>query len=58
MKTDTVDIFITGPFRNSKTAKSSWSILFGDYGLAWTLKSQSIKGFIVIGLSKMKKANI
>ena len=34
MKTDTVDIFITGLFRNSKTAKSSWSVVFEDYGLA------------------------
>ena len=55
MKTDTVDISITGPFRNSKTAKSSWSVVFGDYGLAWRLKSQFIKGYIRLGLSKIKK---
>jgi hypothetical protein len=38
MKMDTVDIFITGPFRNVKTGKSSWIIVCGDYGSGWTLK--------------------
>jgi hypothetical protein len=40
MKTDTVDIFITGSFCNAKTGKSYWIIVCGDYGSAWTLKSQ------------------
>jgi hypothetical protein len=31
MKTDTVDIFITGPFWNAKTGKSYWIILCGEY---------------------------
>ena len=39
MKTDTVDIFISGPFFNAKAGKSTWVSVFGDYGLAWTLKS-------------------
>ena len=46
MKTDTVDIFITGPFRNAKAGKSTWIAVFGDYGSVWTLKSQFIKGYI------------
>jgi hypothetical protein len=46
MKTDTVDIFITGPFRNAKAGKSTWIAVFGDYGSAWTLKSQFINGYI------------
>ncbi len=46
MKTDTVDIFITGPFRNAKAGKDTWIAVFGDYGSAWTLKSQFIKGYI------------
>ena len=46
MKTDTVDIFITWPFRNAKAGKSTWIAVFGDYGSAWTLKSQFIKGYI------------
>ncbi len=52
MKTDTVDIFITGPFRNAKTGKSSWIIVCRDYGSAWTLKSQFIKGYIGTLLTK------
>jgi hypothetical protein len=39
MKTDTIDIFITGPFCNAKTGKSYWIVVYGDYGSAWTLKS-------------------
>jgi hypothetical protein len=58
MKMDTVDIFITDPFCNAKTGKSSWIILCGDYGSAWTLKSQFIKGYIRILLTKIKKPTI
>ena len=34
MKTDTVDIFIIGPFRNAKAGKSTWVAVFGNYGSA------------------------
>ncbi len=46
MKTDTVDIFITGPFCNEKNGRSYWIVVYGDYGSAWALKSQFIKGYI------------
>jgi hypothetical protein len=58
MKTDTVDIFITGPFCSAKTGKSSWIILCGDYRSAWTLKPQFIKGYIGTLLTKIKKPTI
>jgi hypothetical protein len=58
MKMDTVDIFITGPFHNAKTGKSSWIIVCRDYGSAWTLKSQFIKGYIGTLLTKIKKPAI
>jgi hypothetical protein len=58
MKTDTVAIFITSPFSNAKTGKSYWIIVFGDYGSAWTLKSQFIKGYIGTVLAKIKKPTI
>jgi hypothetical protein len=58
MKTDTVDIFISGPFRNVKSGKSSWIVVFGDYGSAWTLKSQFIKGYIGTLLTKVNRPNI
>jgi hypothetical protein len=37
MKSDTVDIIFTGPFRNAKAGKSTWIAVFGDYRSAWTL---------------------
>ncbi len=58
MKNDTVDIFITGPFRNSKTGKSTWVAVFGDYRSAWTLKAQFVKGYISTLLTKIKASNI
>jgi hypothetical protein len=58
MKTDTVDIFITGPFCNAKTGKSYWIIVCGDYGSVWTLKSHFIKGYIGTSLTKIQKPTI
>jgi hypothetical protein len=55
---DTVPIFITGLFCNAKTGKSYRIIVFGDYGSAWTLKSQFIKGYIGTVLTKIKKPTI
>jgi hypothetical protein len=54
MKTDTVDIFISGSFCNAKAGKSTWVSVFGDYGSAWTLKSRFLKGYIGTLLSKIK----
>ncbi len=58
MKTDTIDIFISGPFRNAKAGKSTWVAVFGDYLSAWTLKSQFLKGYIGTLLTKIKVSNI
>ncbi len=58
MKMNTVDIFITGPFFNAKTGKSSWIIVCRDYRSAWTLKLQFIKRYIGTLLTKIKKPTI
>ncbi len=58
MKTDTVDIFITGPFCNAKAGKSTWVAVFGDYRSAWTLKAQFLKGYISTLLTKVKLSNV
>ena len=58
MKTNTVDIFITRPFCNTKTGKSIWIAVFGDYGSAWILKSQFLKGYIGTLLKRIKMPNI
>jgi hypothetical protein len=57
MKSDSVDIFI-GPFCNEKNGKSIWTVVYGDYGSAWMLKSQFIKGYIGTLLTKVKKTRI
>jgi hypothetical protein len=58
MKTNTVSIFITGPFCNANTGKIYWIIVFGDYRSAWTLRFQFIKGYIGTVLTKIKKPTI
>jgi len=58
MKTDPVNIFITDPVRNVKSGKSTWIGVFDDYGSAWRLKSQFIKGYIGTLLTKVNKPNI
>jgi hypothetical protein len=58
MKTDTVDIFITGLFCNAKTGKSYWIIVCGDYGSEWALMSQFIKGYIGTLQTKIQKPTI
>jgi len=58
MKTNSVDIFITGPFRYAKAGKSTWVAVFGDYGSAWTLKAQFLNGYIATLLTKIKASNI
>ncbi len=58
MKTDTVDNLITGPFCNEINGRSYWIVVYGDYGSAWTLKSQFIKGYIGTLLTKVRKSDI
>ena len=58
IKTNTVDIYITGPFRNATTGKSIWIAVFGDYGSAWTLKSQFLQGYISTLLKRINMPNI
>jgi hypothetical protein len=33
-KTNSIGVYITGPFHNSKTCKSHWVVVYGDYGNA------------------------
>ncbi len=41
-----IEIYITGPFHNSKTLKSHWVVVYGDNGKAWMLKSEFISGYL------------
>jgi hypothetical protein len=56
LKTDTVDIFTTGPFCNAKSGKSYWIIVCRDYGSAWTLVS-IYQGIYWDFTNKNQKAN-
>ncbi len=41
-KSNSIDIHITGPFRNKKTGKSHWVVVYGDSGKSYVLKPQFI----------------
>ncbi len=41
-KSNLVDIHITGPFRNKKTGKSHWVVVYGDSGKTFVLKPHFI----------------
>ena len=43
---NSVPIYIMGPFRNGKTCKSYWVVVYGDCGTAWMVKSIFIKGYL------------
>ncbi len=45
-KSNSIGVYFTGPFLNSKTRKSHWAVLYGDNGNAWMLKSEFISGYL------------
>ena len=45
-KTNSIGVYITGPFCNSKTCKSHWVVVYGDNGNVWMLKSEFICGYL------------
>ena len=45
-KSNSIGVYITGPFCNSKTRKSHWVLVYGDNGNAWMLKSEFIHGYL------------
>ena len=53
-----VPIYITGPFRNDKTCKSYWVVIYGDCGTAWMVKSLFIRGYLAQLLSRHRPSNI
>jgi hypothetical protein len=40
-KSNSIGVYFTEPFCNSKTRKSRWVVVYGDNGNAWMLKSES-----------------
>ncbi len=45
-KTNSIGVYITGPFCSSKTRTSHWVVVYGDNGNAWMLKSEFICGYL------------
>jgi hypothetical protein len=45
-KSNSIGVYITGPFYNSKTHNNHWIVVYGDNGNAWMLKSEFICGYI------------
>ena len=53
-----VPIYITIPFRNNKTCKSYWVVIYGDSSTAWMVKSLFIRGYLAQLLSRHGPSNI
>ncbi len=45
-KSNSIGVYITGPFCNCKKHKSHWVVVYGDNGNAWMLKSEFIRGYL------------
>ncbi len=46
-KSNSIWVYITWPFCNSKTRKSHWVVVYGDNGNGWMLKSEFIHGYLI-----------
>jgi hypothetical protein len=55
---NSVPIYITGPFRNGKTCKSYWVVVYGDCDTAWMVQLVFIRGCLAQLLSCHQQSNI
>jgi hypothetical protein len=39
MKSDALDVYVSGPFRNARTKNSHYVVVYGIFGKAWPLKA-------------------
>jgi hypothetical protein len=53
-----MEIFITGPFRNSENNKSYWVVVYGNFNKAFVLKSDFIQTYMKTLLYGFKDNNI
>lgn len=61
VKTDMLDVYVTGPFSNEKTGKSHYVVVFGAFLKAWSLKDSFLRGYLKTLANKlnlMKNAKI
>jgi hypothetical protein len=57
-KTNSIGVYIKGPFCNSKTCKSHWVVVYGDNGNVWMLKSEFIYGYLIAVLPSHRQSNM
>jgi hypothetical protein len=56
-----IDIHITGPFRDKKTGKSHWVVVYGDSGKSFVLKTRFIWKYLsclLLNWEKVKKTKV
>ncbi len=46
MNSGMVDMFLSGPFYNENTGIMHWSVIYGNLGGAWMIKSSFMRGYI------------
>jgi hypothetical protein len=53
IKSNLLDVYVTGPFNNGKTGKSHFSVIFGAFLKAWPLKDSFLRGYLHTLATKM-----
>lgn len=46
LKSNLLDVYVTGPFLNGKTGKSHYVVVFGAFLKAWPLKDSFLRGYL------------
>jgi hypothetical protein len=57
LKSNSVHVHITGPFRNMKAGKSHWVIVYGNSGKTYMIKAHFISAYWSCLLQERKKVN-
>jgi hypothetical protein len=53
IKSNALDVYVTGPFNNLKTGKSHFVVIFGSFLKGWLLKDSFLCGYLHTLASKM-----
>ena len=53
MKSDALDVYVSGPFRNVRTKKSHYVVVYGSFGKAWPLKASFLCTYLHTLAGKM-----
>jgi hypothetical protein len=53
IKSNALDVYVTGPFNNLKTGKKHFAVIFGSFLKGWPLKDSFLCGYLHTLASKM-----